>query len=309
MLSRRNVRIKVMQTLFSFSPKFKEEADGLEKMYNELVNSAYRMYLYELSFLVKVCEYARQDQNNKSKKFLPNEDDLVSRTKLFENSVTQAIVKNHRFNALLLTYKIPNMIDSDIVRESYKVFASTEPYKEYLKNNTEGDTEHVEILVQLYKHLSKSDLFRDHIEEVFAIWYEDESVVTGAIKRTLKSLPHNENFTEDHFPSKEVTETFGKELLWRTYRENTYFEEIIEPVLKNWDIERITSVDIVLIKMAMSEMLFFQTIPVNATLNEFVELAKIYSTVKSQEFVNGVLHAIMKKFEAEGKLEKIAWKS
>jgi N utilization substance protein B len=186
----------------------------------------------------------------------------------------------------------------------YNAFADTDEYRAYLSLGTPTDADHSKILIELYRFLSGHDLFLDMTEDVFNNWADDESLVMGAMKKTLKSTPVSGAFYQEHEPSDETVKEFGAELLTRTAREDAALLAEIQPMLKNWDAERVAILDMIMLKMALCELLHFPTIPTKVTLNEFVEISKTYSTDKSKEFINGILDRLMKKLLEEGRIVK-----
>jgi N utilization substance protein B len=141
-------------------------------------------------------------------------------------------------------------------------------------------------------------------EDRYNNWADDESLVMGAMKKTLKSMPVSGPFYQEHEPSDETVREFGAELLMRTAQEDAALLAEIQPTLKNWDADRVAILDMIMLKMALCELLHFPTIPTKVTLNEFVEISKIYSTDKSKEFINGILDRLMKKLLEEGRIVK-----
>ena len=196
--------------------------------------------------------------------------------------------------------KIP---DQDIVRSLYLDFAKTPEYLNYFK---EEDTieSHQNLLLALYKHLVKNESFCDELEEKFWNWIDDKSLVIGTIKKSLKALPATEDFFSSYRPTEETTKEFGETLITHVCKNDHELLELIEPTLKNWDVDRVAVMDMILLKMALTELLVFPTIPTKVTLNEFVEISKLYSTEKSKDFINGILDRLMKKLEKEGKINK-----
>ena len=142
------------------------------------------------------------------------------------------------------------------------------------------------------------------MEDFYASWDEDKSLIVGALKKTLKALPAKEDFYEVHRPTEETTVEFGETLLTQVHKTDKELLELIEPTLKNWDAERVAVIDMILLKMALCELLGFPTIPTKVTLNEFVEISKLYSTDKSKDFINGILDRLMKKLHDDGKIKK-----
>jgi N utilization substance protein B len=141
-------------------------------------------------------------------------------------------------------------------------------------------------------------------EDRYTNWDDDESLVVGAMKKTVKAFPLKDNFYQEFEPSDMTVREFGEELLRKTCREDSALLAEIEPALQNWDVERVAALDMIMLKMALCELLHFPTIPTKVTLNEFVEISKVYSTDKSKEFINGILDRLMKKLLEENKIVK-----
>ena len=142
------------------------------------------------------------------------------------------------------------------------------------------------------------------MEDAYAEWVDDKSLIIGAIKKSLKKLPAEDNFFLKFFPEDETIKDFGLELLEHTFEHNKALLEYIKPTLKNWDHERLAVLDMILLKMAITEFIHFPTIPTKVTLNEYVEISKTYSTPKSKDFINGILDKILQELDADGKIQK-----
>jgi N utilization substance protein B len=165
-------------------------------------------------------------------------------------------------------------------------------------------TDNAKALLDLYRFLAASDLYSDMSEDRYNNWCDDESLVSGAMKKTLKNFPVSGKFYEEHEPSDATVLEFGEELLRKTCSEDQKLFTDIEPTLKNWDAERVAILDMVMLKMALCELLHFPTIPTKVTLNEYVEISKLYSTDKSKEFINGILDRLMKELLEKGRIVK-----
>ncbi|MCL4105748.1 UNVERIFIED_CONTAM: hypothetical protein GTU68_028625 [Idotea baltica] len=142
------------------------------------------------------------------------------------------------------------------------------------------------------------------MEDAYAEWVDDKSLIIGAIKKSIKRLPAEEDFFQTFFPEDETIKEFGQELLELCFEEDEELLEIIKPTLKNWDHERLAVIDMILLKMAIVEFVHFKTIPTKVTLNEYVEIAKLYSTPKSKDFVNGILDKTLTELKEKGKIVK-----
>lgn len=304
MLSRRSVRIKAMQLLYS---KDRDEAltkKELIKNYDFCINQSYELFLYCLFILMQVTSSAEQDLLKRKSKHLPSDYDKSFSDKLYSNELIQDIVENKDLNKKFDSLKFEAKYNSDYTEKIYDAFSKKEEYKIYI--NSESDNKAtLELLLELFRFCRQDELFNEMLEDSYYNWLDDKSLVVGAIKKFLKALPtNNRKLFADFLPEDETVQEFGKSLLKSTLEQQDDIMKIIIPVLENWDHERLATVDTILLKLAVSEMLNFPTIPPKVSLNEYVELGKQYSTAKSKEFINGILDKIMKTLQAENKLNK-----
>lgn len=305
MLSRRNVRVKVMQVLYSMSRDQELDLNGALKRYDDIVWKSFELYLFNLILLTKVAEYARHDASRKQAKLLPSDEDRSFTAKLYDNPLVQSLERHESLQRLYRKYKTEGRIDKDLVRLVYSEFAKTEEYKNYLVQETPTAGDHLNILLALYKHCLSSEAFCELLEDHFPLWTDDKSLVVGALKKTIKALPIvDPAYFDEYLPPDETVKDFGQKLLVKAGVADNQLLEIIEPVLKNWDAERVAVIDMILIKMAICEFIHFPTIPTKVTLNEFVEISKLYSTDKSKDFINGILDRLLKQLLDDGRIKK-----
>ncbi len=304
MLSRRNVRIKVMQTLYALSRDEKMGFDGAMRHYRENVRRSFELYLFNLLQFIHVAEYAKVDAEKRHAKLLPSDEDRQFSAKLAENELIRSLTENEELKRLYRAYQFDEGSDDDRVRQIYVGFAKSDEYRDYVLGKDDDPENHQKMLLTLYKHCLGDEMFTDLMEDNFPLWVDDESLIVGAIKKTIKALPAAGAFFESYRPSAETTVEFGEKLLQAVMNEDSDLLEIIEPTLKNWDVDRVAVIDMILLKMALTELVTFPTIPTKVTLNEFVEISKLYSTEKSKDFINGILDRLMKKLHKEGRIKK-----
>ncbi len=304
MLSRRNIRIKVMQMLYSQSRDKSLQYNELLKRYRQKINASYQLYLFNLLQLTRIAEYSKEDKARKTAKLLPSDEDRRFTAKLAENPLIRSLTHNEGLKTLFHHYQLPEMINEDDIRLLYLEFAKTEEYRAYLSNPKASDEDHREALLDLYKLCANSETFNDLQEDKFPQWVDDKSLIVGAMKKTIKALPMGPHFFEEYKPTYETTTEFGEALLREVSTTDEDLLQLIEPTLKNWDVDRVAIIDMILLKMALCELMNFRTIPSKVTLNEFVEISKLYSTDKSKDFINGILDRLMKKLVQEGKIKK-----
>ncbi len=293
-----------MQVLYSMSRDTKLPFSIAMQRYRQSVQSSYELYLFNLLLLIQIASYAKKDKQKKSSKLLPSEEDKLFTAKFFTNPLTQSLVKNSELQDLFREKKLPQKINADNIRLIYHNFAKTKAYKEYIKRQDNTEEDHRQILLDLYKHCVNNELFTESIEDHYPFWSDDQSLVMGAIKRSIKALPNDGPFFQEHRPPTETTVDFGETLLHFVHDNDNNLLNLIKPTLKNWDVDRVAIIDMILLKMALAELTNFPTIPTKVTLNEFVDISKQYSTDKSKDFINGILDRLMKKLNQEGKIVK-----
>lgn len=290
--------------LYSMSRDKNLEFDAAMQQYRESIRKSFELYLFSLYVLIRIAEFSKQDAAKRQSKLLPSDEDKLFTAKLGENTLIRSLEENEGLQRLFRAYKVEKKVDEDNIRRFYTEFAKCDEYKQYLNNLDSSEEEHRNILLLLFKHCLQSETFIEFIEDFFPLWVDDESLIVGAIKKTIKALPVDGSFYDDFKPADETIREFGEQLFTKVAKEDDKLLEVIEPTLKNWDAERVAVIDMILLKMALCELLNFPTIPTKVTLNEFVEISKMYSTEKSKDFINGILDRLMKKLQAEGKIHK-----
>ncbi|MEL6986473.1 MAG: transcription antitermination factor NusB [Bacteroidota bacterium] len=303
MLSRRSVRIKVMQLLFALGRDQHLDKSAVVERYDELVNQSYQMTLFNLFVLMRVAEKSEEDQVKRKGKHLPSEYDKNFSAIIYHNALMSSLVENELLDKYFKSKDFASKVDEDLILKIYKNFAKEELYKDYVIKPDKTDDDHKLMILELSKFVRKNEHFLEMVSDHFTNWYDDSSLVIGTMKKMIKSLPKSDDFYQAHLPDPEKVD-FGRELLKVCVDEDQQYHEIIEPTLKNWDSERLAIIDMILLKMALSEFLNFKTIPTKVTLNEYVEIAKLYSTPKSKDFINGILDRLMKQLTNEGKIAK-----
>ncbi len=304
MLSRRSVRIKVMQLLYAKRCDDSVDYKTLSEEYWKMIGYSFDMFLFNLYIIIEIAKVAKEDEQRIKVKRLPTENDKVFTSKLFSNVLLQSLYNNKSLNKLFDEKDFRKKCDHDLITKIYFAFSKEEYYITYLANTSKTQN-HLDTLLELYRFCRKSDLFNDIIGDEYYTWTDDKSLIIGSVKKVLKSLPvEGVKFLDAYYPDEETVKDYGETLLNRTFIADLTLLEEIKPVLQNWDHKRLAIIDMIILKMATCEMLEFPTIPTKVTLNEYVEVAKMYSTEKSKEFVNGVLDRLMKELLKDGKIKK-----
>ena len=306
MISRRNIRVKVMQTVYTLSTLETELKPGEPvKLLQRHFEQSKDLLTYLAYFLTEVARYAETDAHIKSNKHLPTKEDLNVNIKIAGNEILWKIKENVSFQQAVSKGKPDQKIDKELVRKTYHRLVDTPQYKEYMVVNERNQNKERELLELILNDLMLADeIFISHLEEYFINWDDDADMILQTLKNALQK-PSTANFTEVISPDKWE---FAKTLLNTAIEKEKHLESFIVPKLKNWDPERIAAIDMIIMRLGVAEFLYFETIPPKVTINEYIDIAKEYSTQQSGQFVNGILDNIHKELVQQNNLHKIDFK-
>ncbi len=307
MLSRRNIRVKIMQTLYAIEAREHELKPGEDlRILLKHYDQSRQLFVYLLYFIAEIARYAETDSLVRSSKHLPTEQDRNVNTKLAGNEILWKILQDPSFQKALATDKPQLIINKELVKKIYQTLAGTEEYRKYISVEGRDKKSEKEILEFIYRDLMlTNESFEAHIEEYFTNW-DDDVEMMNQLLLTYLAKPASFNFQEILSPDKLG---FAKGLLLTVQDKKEATMELIKPKLKNWDADRIATLDMILMQMGVCEFLYFETIPPKVTINEYIDLAKEYSTPQSGQFVNGILDSIHKELVMENKMHKVNFKA
>jgi len=303
MINRRNIRVKVMQTLYTITALETETKPGdAVKILQKHFDQTRQLFIYLVYFLSDVAHFAETDARTRASKHLTTYEDLHVNTKLSGNEIVVKINEDPSFKEFLKKDHPESLMDRELVKKIYHDLAETKEYKTYIAKPTRERKEEREILeFVLEKFMLEKESFLSHIEENFTNWDDDAEMVILLLTNYLQK-PGGYNFKE---MISEEKWNFAKDLLQTVRDKSEHLESLVIPKLKNWDPERIALLDMILMKMGVAEFLYFETIPPKVTINEYIDLAKEYSTSQSGQFVNGILDNIHKELVQQGKMHKV----
>ena len=293
-----------MQLLYAITNDKDLKISEILKLYNQNIQQSYKLYLFNLATTGTVLDFAKKDKEKRVTKLLPTDADVNFLPKLALNELSSSVNQHEGFAKELAINEIDIDLEESTIKSVYTEFTKTKEYKVYQDNQDTKAEDDKAVLLALYKFCLSNELFEDVVDDRYSNWEDDKSLVVGAIKRTIKALPLEDKTYEQFRPNHETTQEFGAVLLENVVQKNDELLDIIKPNLKNWDADRVAIIDMILLKMAIAELLNFPSIPTKVTLNEYVEIAKSYSTDKSKDFINGILDRLMKKLEQEGLISK-----
>ena len=265
-----------------------------------------QLLVYLIHFITELSRYAETDSLIRSSKHLPNEEDRNVNTKLAGNELLWKIMEDVSYQKALQADKLHLLKNTDLVRKMYYELRETVEYKKYITEEGRNWKSEKEMLQFIFSDfLLTNEEFENYVEDCFTNWDDDAEMMSKLLPAYF-SKPQSFNFQE--ILSKEKWE-FGKGLLQTVMEKKEITLGLIKPKLKNWDPDRIAMLDMILMEMGVSEFLYFETIPPKVTINEYIDLAKEYSTQQSGQFVNGILDNIHKDLLKENKMHKINFKT
>lgn len=297
MLSRRNIRIKVMQVLYAATAEDSFKVKDLLKNYHAKIEGSFELLLFNIFLLTKVTQIAKEDYKKRQSKHLPTDFDKAFTPKLFENDLIQSFLNDPYIAKLIKKSEFEEKAGEDMAQIIYKKFLEShhDEYGEFILNKNPTVEDYREILLTLYKFcVRESEIFIETMWAHYPSWIDDDSLIIGASKKIIKAMPLSNDFYKDYLPDNEAVNEFGVNLTTFLAKNDARLLQTIGPELKNWESDRLASVDMILLKMGTAEFLDCPTIPTKVTINEYVEIAKAYSTDKSKEFINGLLDRIYK---------------
>lgn len=291
-----------MQTIYALQTTTPENQwpDG-EKLLCQKFEQSRNLFGYILYFIVETARYAEVDAHARAGKHLPTEADLRVNTKISGNACIWKILETPGFQKLTNDGYFDSIIDRELLRRMYLELIQSDVYQTYIEDQSRNPKEEKNIVDHILNQLLlPNESFIQHLEEHFMHWDDDADQMQTLIGNYL-SKPNSFNFQS--LVGVEKTK-FALDLLRTVLEKSEQTLALIKPKLKNWDPDRIASLDMIMLQMGVCEFLYFDTIPTKVTINEYIDLAKAYSTNQSGQFVNGLLDSIHKELMADQKIEK-----
>jgi len=309
MLSRRQVRIKVLQALYAYQQTEKFEYHLGEKELLRSINKFFDLFYYQISLLFEINDVALNQIEEAKLKRIPTPQDLNPNLKFINNRLLKALQENPNLQGILRMRKINWNNEKDIPRRIYKKFRISAAYLAYMQDETDTFEKDKSIILKLLKKFVYTHRpLLEYYEEKNIYWVNDFEQVTFILMKILQSL-NTDNAFRYRFIDNNSTDLqeelfLAKGLYQKTINNFDNYNQLIAQYTKNWEIERVALVDNLIMKLAVCELFEFPNVPVKVTLNEYIEISKLYSTPKSSLFINGVLDKIVEDFKASGKIRK-----
>lgn len=309
MLTRRHIRVKVLQSVYAYNQRENPNIDTQEKFLHHSIDQMQDLYLLMLQMLVALQEQAERFLNTSQKKHLATASEKNPSRTFVDNKLIKVIATNSTFSEIIEKKKLNYWhLDGEYVSIIFNELRELEWYNEYLLKKETTYKEDQAFVIKVFKEVvAPNDKLYEYLEDKRLTWIDDFPIVNTAIVKMLSKLSEK-NASALLVPTlykNDEDREYALQLFRKVILNEDKLNAQIEGKTPNWDQDRIADVDLIILKMGIAEFLYFPSIPVRATINEYLEVSKEYSTPKSSIFVNGILDKIVKEFEEEGKLNKI----
>ncbi len=308
MISRRYLRTKTMQALYAHSMKPYEDVPSALRELIRTVKNCRVLFLWFFSILPEMTFYRKNKLEDLRNKHNPTEEDLNPNTKFVDNKVIAQIEENVTLQPLFRTHHIDWSNDGGFIPRLFHLMEETGFYQQYMENPSrsyEGDRKLVLDIIE--RLIATDDHIRWYFSEKDPNWMDDYDEVLMMFYKNIQKFRQKDGAENQILPlykNQEEDERFLRDLFGKTLAHDEEYESLIEEKLQNWEMDRVIGMDVLLMKMAICELLEFPTIPIKVTMNEYIELAKLYSSDKSPKFINGILDRLIADFKEQGRIKK-----
>jgi transcription antitermination protein NusB len=313
MLGRRHYRIKTLQALYAYFQGGEARIEIAEKNLLQSLDKVYELYYLQLSFLLEIIHFYRFRMEESKTKFYPTPEEVNPSYKLSENRVVLQLQNNLDLTDQIHKYKISWTEEQEMVRKIYQKLKASKDLADYLNSGISSYGEDQDFLEKLFrKFIAKSADLQSWFEDRNIFWDDDFEVAAVFVLKTIKLMSDSFSerdvvtslFSKDQEDDPDEDRKFILELFRKTIMHSEESDKLIDARTKNWELERIALTDILLIKMALTELTGFSQIPVKVTMNEYIEISKQFSSVKSKLFINGILDKLVTDLTADKKIKK-----
>lgn len=312
MLSRRHLRVKVLQAIYAYFQAGNQDLYQGEKQLILSINKLYELFIWQLSFLIEVSRFAENRMEENKKKHFPTAEDLEPNLRFINNRVLKSLTDNKDFRRYENLYKINWSEEQEVVRKFYNQMREAPEYQKYMLSESNDFEEDKKFLIQLVeRYFADQELLESFYEEKSIFFVDDYHLISYLLIKFFKGL--NEDFNEwtampDILKTAKEEDNedldFVKKLFRNTIIKGEEYASMISATTANWEQDRIAVMDMLILKMALAEIFTFRSIPIKVSMNEYIDISKFFSTPRSKIFVNGVLDRLIQTLKAEGKIVK-----
>lgn len=309
MISRRILRIKVLQTIYSYYQNGDGDIARYEKELNYSIGRSYDLYFMLLQLGVDVCQYAKNRIESNKQKLLATADDLNPNLRFANNKLIAQIGENSTLQKHLAANKLSWQKSPELIKRLYNDLTATDEYVAYMNAERSSYEDDKKIIQFFFEHVvCDCELLYQTLEEMSIYWTDTAEFIIGMVLRTIERyrIGYDSEYKLMSMYKNEEDGTFARKLFDKAVASSDDYRKLISDNTTNWDVERIAFLDILIMQTAIAEIETFPEIPLKVTFNEYIELAKYYSTSRSSNFINGVLDKIVQILRQEKRIMKQA---
>ena len=307
MINRALIRLKVLQVIYAYYQNGGKNVEAAEKELFYSLSKAYDLYNYLLLLMVEVTRFADRRIDNRRNKLRPTYEDLNPNTRFIDNAFMTQLAANKQLEDFCANQKRSWEDESEFVKRLFEKIEASEAYQEYMAKDSLTYEDDRELWRKLYRtFIATNDELDEILEEQSLYWNDDKTLIDTFGVKTIKRFEPDNGAEQDLLPEYRDDEDkeFARKLFRQAITNAEVYRNLMSSNTKNWDLERLAFMDTLIMQVALAEILSFPSIPVSVSLNEYVEIAKMYSTPKSGSFINGMLDTIVNQLKKENKLNK-----
>ena len=308
MISRRTIRIKVLQTLYTYYSTPERSINNSEKELFFSLGKTFDLYHLIFQLITELADFAQHRIDTNMGKLRPSYEDLHPNLRFVNNRVIHMIRENRRLKAYINQSKLSWSNHPELVRELYQFMVESDFYNEYMSAQADSFAEDKRLIDKILNNIILiSEDVHLMLEEDSIYWNDDLDLVIAMISKTIKGFRPDSDENQPLLPmfKDDDDRQFAKDLFRKAILNNDELRSIVDQHASNWDVERIAFMDILIMQLAITEFIWFPSIPTKVSLNEYIELSKMYSTEKSRNFINGILDKTLKDLKSSEKINKI----
>jgi transcription antitermination protein NusB len=307
MINRVLIRLKVVQIIYAYYQNGGKNLETAEKELFYSLAKAYDLYNYLLLLMVEVTKYADRKQASAKNRLSPTQDDLNPNSKFVNNKFIAQLSENKQLLDFVNNQKKTWDNEPEYIKQLFEKIENSDIYKEYMESDLSSYEDDKDLWRKLYKKIIFTDADLDQVlEDQSLYWNDDKEIVDTFVLKTIKRFEEKKGGKQELLPEfkDEEDKEFASRLFRRAILNADYYRHLVAEGTRNWDIDRIAFMDMLIMQIALAEILSFPNIPINVSMNEYVEIAKLYSTGKSGGFINGTLDGIVNQLKKDNKLTK-----
>jgi len=314
MISRRHLRIKVLQALYAYTLNGEIGINSGEQTLIKSVQNIYDLFIYQLSAIEELTNYAKKRLDEAKLKHLPTAEDINPNTRFIDNKFSNRLANNVDYKKFSDQLNISWDLHQDTIRKVFVSLSESDLYKNYMSKKESSFKEDKSFIIEVYNEFILNSVgLRFLYEEMDINWIDDIEIAAFLVQKASKSIKATSTpFTKLPQLYKNSVDARGRnedyQFMINLYRnaieKEKDYSAIIEERIKNWDFDRVASIDLIIMRMAFAELLECPTIPVKVSINEYIDLAKMFSTPRSSVFINGILDRFVKESVEDGSIKK-----